>query len=524
MSYLYYATFPGLQITRADFLFTHGITPSTAVVYAVAMAPGASVGDLVFMCNEQMLMTFKDCAIVQSTLTPPSTMRGFRMRLAIADRRWKWRYQLLSGRYNVRKADNMIRQDTSRTYRELLEIVLQALGETQYTITLPEENLEAPEVDWYRQRADLQLAWLCDRIGCMITLGLDNAIHVCPNGEGPIYPPNGLEFQPYINTYPADYPAEVRATFAPTRFQMKVKLEAVGLDTDGEVKPIADLSYAVDWETEVPGIWGAVSDGEERQLARDTVYRWYRVSEFAGGGLDLPVDEYTITSIDDILPILPGLVTATEDNYPTRPYVEGYFFNGDLKDENEEEGGFARWDDAFVLDHEHGIVKFPYPVYNLTAAGWRAAPELYLTCAFQARSDPMAGWWGYEYPYALDLGPVAGYGHVQVEQPDSFQAIVQHYEETQPTDITENTGHIAEQGAMLARSFAKHYEAVPQMSMQWNGIIPYAVCGNVHAMRWKCGGGPAMTWGGRNLSYNTQTPSYAERRIRNEGSRRLHLC
>lgn len=524
MEFLYAATFPGLQITRADFLFTHGINPSVAVAYAVAVAPGAAYGDLVFSCNGEALLTFKDCAIEQSTLTPPITKRGFRMRIAIVDRRWKWRYQYVSGRYNVRKSDSTVREDTEKTYRELLEIVLEALGEADYEIVLPEENLEAPAVEWYKERADLQLAWLCDRIGCLIVLGLDNRIYIGPNGMGPIYPPNGLEFEPYIDTYPADHPAEVHAVFAPTRFQMKVQLEAVGLDTDGAVKPIDELSYAVDWESEIPGVWGSVPDGEERQLARDTVYRWFRVKEFAGGGLDLPVDEYTISEIDDILPILPGLVTASENNYPTRPFVDGYFFNSDLKGINEEEDAFARWDDAFVLDYEHGIVKFPYPVYKVTSAGARTIPELYLNCAFEARSDPMGGKWGYEYAYAIGQQLSVGAGYVQVDQADAFQYVVQNYADEEPTDITENTTVVEEQGGFLARSFALHYEAVPQMSMQWNGIIPYPVCGNVHTMRWQVGGGPAMTWGGKNLDYRHMAPSYPERKLRHETRRALRLC
>lgn len=522
----YAATFPGLKLTRVDFLFTHGISPSTAVVYAIAEpeVPPVAVGDLMFLQDGVPIMTFKDCAVDQSTTTPPITKRGYRMRRTIVDRRWKWKYCLISGRYNARYPDGVLRDDTEVTYKELLEIVLKALGETSYDIDLPEPDLEAPSVDWYRQRADLQLAWLCDRIGCLVVLGLDNRILIVPNGKGPIYPANGLELEPFIDTTPSSQPKEVVATFAPTRFQMKVHLEAVGLDTDGSVQPIADLSYSPDdWTTEIPGIFGGVADDEDRQRARDTVYRWYRVKEFAGGSLDLPVEEYTISEIDDILPLLPGLVVATENYYPQRPILEGYFFNSDLKGINEEEAGYARWDDAFVIDYQHGIVKLPYPVVYLEEDGSQTEADLYLTCAFQAREEPTAGFWEHEYAYELQPGATAGYGCVQVEQPDMFRYVVQEYNEADPSTVSDNIADMDAHGEKLAKSYARHWLAVPQMSMQWNGIVVYPVGGNVHQMRWTVGGGPAMTWGGKNLEYRAMSPSYSERKLRHEAARSLHL-
>lgn len=522
---VYHATFPGLQITRADFLFSHGISPSVAVVYAVGVDPRAAYGDFVWWKDNEMLMTFKDCAMDQSTMIPPAHKRGYRMRINLMDRRWKWRYKLIGGRYNARKSDSTVREDTKKTYKELIEIVLKELGETSYNIDLPEPDLEAPSVDWYRQRADLQLAWLCDRIGCLICLGLDNSIQIVPNGKGTIYPLNGLELEPAIDTMPSNYPKEVRATFAPTRFQMKVQLEAVGLETDGTVLPINDLSYKPvgGWTLQVPGVFNDVPDGEKRQLARDTVYRWYRVKNFAGGGLDLPVNEYTIDTIDDILPILDGLVVKTDNNYPQRPFLEGYFLNGDLQGINEEEAGFSRWDDAFVLDYQHGIVKLPYPAVYVEESGHQTEADLYLTCAFNARKDATAPHWEHEFAHPLPDRQDTGYGCAQVEQADMFRYVVQEYTEADPAGVDDNIGFVDEQGGFLARSHACHYQAVPQMSMQWNGIIPYPVWGNVHHMRWRVGGGPGWTWGGKNLEYRYMAPAYSESKRRHEVSRSLHL-
>jgi len=446
------------------------------------------------------------------------------MRWCVLDRRWRWEHKLITGRYNLRLSDATIREDTKKTYRELLEIVLKALGETDYLIDIPDESLEAPQVDWMKQRADLQLAWLCDRIGCLITLGLDNKVSIIQNGKGPIYPPNGLELVPFFDTTPTAWPKKTVATFAPTRFQMKVKLEAVGLEATGGVYPINDLEYAPgNWDEQVPGIFNDVLDETDRELARQTVYRWYRIKEFAGDTLSLPAD-YSITTIEDILPLHTGLVdNDVANNYPQRPVLEGRFFNSDLTGLNEQEGEFSRFDDEFEVDYEQGIVKLPYPVYKVKDDGHQEPAELFLTCSFCARKGPTEGWWNkdVEWEIANSLGKEGDV--VQVEQADVFHFVVQEYNQDAPSTVTDNKSVIDAMGESLAKSYAKHWENIPKMSMEWNGIITYPVTGNLHMMRWRVGGGPPVTWGGKNVEYRYMSPSYRERKLRLEVSRRLHL-
>lgn len=519
----YSVSYPGLQITRCDFLFTHGIDPSVAVVHGIATVPPTATGDLVFMNFGQPIMTFRQCALDPTTVSNPLVRRGFRMRFNICDRRWTWRHKLVSGRYNVRATDATIIPSTKKTYREILEILLKALGETNFTIKIPNEDLEPPETIWYEQRADLQLAWLCDRIGCLITLGLDDVVSIIPNGEGPTYPANGLEFSSILDTTPSAWPKKVYATYAPTRFQMKIKLEAVGLDRDGSVKPINSLSYSPgNWSLQVPGIYNDVASEDDRELARETVYRWYRIKEFAGAGIKLPKREYGISSINDIV-LLNEVVKKTSNEYPRRPYLEGRFFNSDLTGLNEQEGEFSYWDDEFELDLEQGIVKFPYPVFKVSDVGHHDPAELYLTCAFNARKNPTSGLWGRNVEYVMASSPGAEGNIVQVEEPDVFHYVIQEYTDDSPTKVVENLNLINEQGDMLARSYAKHWEAIPQMSVQWNGIIPYPVTGNIHQMRWRIGGGAPVTWGGKNVEYRYMSPSVNERRLRHEAARSHHL-
>lgn len=517
-------TFPGLKLTRGDMLLTHGIAPSVCVAYAVAEPTDAMYGDLAFTDGATPILSFKNCAIDQYTLTPPAVRRGFRYRVLILDRRWKWKHCLISGRYNVRLADGSIKADTKKTYKEVLEILLKALGETNYDIRLTAEGLEPHEVNWSRQRADLQLAYLCDRIGCLIVLKLDDTIKIVPYGEGTTYPATGFELNPVIDTNPSALPKNVVATLGPTKFQMKIKLEAVGVDYDGSIRPIDELTYKPSngWQYEIPGVFSNVPDGEERQLARDTVYRWYRIKEFSDGSLDLPVPEYTISDIQDILPLLPQLADVSDDTAET-PFVEGYLFNSDLKGINEEAGDFARFDDEFELDTERGIVKLPYAVFRVLETGHQDPAELFLTAAFYARKGPTYSRWLHEYSHEINKQSSTGFGDAQVEQLDMFRCLIQHYSDLSKTTLDDNRNDVNEQARMLAESHAKIYTALPTMSMQWNGLYPIDLDGNVHMLRWLVGGKAATTWGGKNLEYHYQTMSRSEKRLRYESARALHL-
>lgn len=521
-------TFPELKLTRGDMLLTHGIAPSVCVAYAVAEPTDAMYGDLAFTDGDMPILTFKDCAIDQYTLTPPAVRRGFRYRVLILDRRWKWKHCLISGRYNVRLADGTIKADTKKTYKEVLEILLKALGETSYDIRLTEEGLEPPEVNWSSQRADLQLAYLCDRVGCLIVLRLDNTIKIVPYGEGPTYPTTGFELNPVIDTNPSALPKYVAATLGPTKFQMKIKLEAVGVDRDGSIRPIDELTYKPDagWKYEIPGVFANVPDGEERQLARDTVYRWYRIQAFADGTKELPDSDYTIENITDILPLLPQLADVSDDTADT-PFLDGYFFNSDLKGINEETGEFSRFDEEFELDTERGIVKLPYAVFKVIAAGdavgHQDPAELYLTAAFYARKNPVSALWFYEYSHEINKRSTNGYGTAQVEQLDMFRCLIQEYIEKTRTTLRDNKTNVEEQARMLAESHAKIYTALPTMSMQWNGLYKIDIDGNVPMLRWLVGGKAATTWGGKNLEYHYQTMSRSEKRLRYESARALHL-
>ena len=104
-----------------------------------------------------------------------------------------------------------------------------------------------------------------------------------------------------------------------------------------------------------------------------------------------------------------------------------------------------------------------------------------------------------------------------------FRCLIQHYSDLSKTTLSDNRNDVNDQARMLAESNAKIYTALPTMSMQWNGLYPIDLDGNVHMLRWLVGGKAATTWGGKNLEYHYQTMSRSEKRLRYESARALHL-
>ena len=102
------ATFPGLQVYGADMLHTHGVTPSVCVLTCEPTPGFVNRGSLEFRENGIVKFAFHDCALTSPTTLPPQFNRSPRIRVNVLDRRWKWRYRRVNGRYNRRNSDGSI--------------------------------------------------------------------------------------------------------------------------------------------------------------------------------------------------------------------------------------------------------------------------------------------------------------------------------------------------------------------------------------------------------------------------------
>jgi len=391
------ASFPGVErIVAFHGTLQQGRSPS---VFQLTIAPQARLiagsGRLVLSFGATRVV-LADCVVDSASYQFDAG--GYLVGLQILDRRWKWRFPVISGRYNqTDDAGALIDSDgrsaaksplinSRRTPRQLARLLLEALGEAPFSIAeLP--NDARIQTDWDHTPAAAALADLCDQLGCRIVLGLNNRIALRRLGAGSALP--NLPFvDAQLELNPDERPSAIEIVSAPILFQADLELEAVGLDTDGTIRPIDELSYKPSrgWAACDARYFAGIASAESRQLARETVYRWYRI--IAPSTVPLPGGGSM--RVEDRRQIIVDSAQAERDTdgdrQPRRPaWVFGIWYRGDMSlgvsslvsSADGNTGGTIRpitthrdaqfCDVPFSLDAANHLIRFEQPIYRIDA-------------------------------------------------------------------------------------------------------------------------------------------------------------
>lgn len=411
------ATFPGVEkIVSFRGAFQHGRTPSSFQLTITPQAqPIKGTGDLQLFYG-QTRIKLTDCIIDSASYQFDES--GFLIGLNIFDRRWKWRYPTISGMYNqtddaglLIDSDGANNADTTlinskRTPQQLAKLLLEAMKEQNYDVSqLPNDVF--PRVDWAITNASSALAELCEQLGCRIVLGLDNKVRLVRLGKGKPLP--NLPFvDAQLDINPPETPSRVRIFSAPILYQADFQLEAVGLETDGTIKKIDDLSYkpAAGWASSDARYFTSIVNADHRKLAMQSVFRWYRVvlpARFKPAG---PVQPIKLQDRREIVLDDRQVEKDTEgDRQRRRPaWCFGVWYNGDFSHGvssfvtayNGNTAAVvspitANTDRQFVtvpfeIDDDNKIIRFSGPVYKLVlTTGTLGAAELRLRTGFRLR-------------------------------------------------------------------------------------------------------------------------------------------
>jgi len=246
-----WASFEGIPIEKViacAYSCNHGISPSAAILDIVGLDENGFTqlptreGELVLGYGSQEL-SLTGCRIDRHSVEV--NQGGIITRLSIYDRRWKWRYGSVSGRYNLRyddNADNIV-LGTARTPQQLATLCLDAMHEIGYDVSaLP--NSARPEVAWDFTRADIALDSLCAELGCRVVFDcVTNTTSICKVGQGASL---GLEdAMPNISAgnNPPETPDRLFLVTAPIRVQMDLPLEPMAEEEDGSYVKLDDASY-----------------------------------------------------------------------------------------------------------------------------------------------------------------------------------------------------------------------------------------------------------------------------------------
>lgn len=335
---------------------------------------------------------------------------GYYTRVVLVDRRWRFRFGGISGAYNLPRADGSIDPGTAIDAQQLAQLLFTLMGETGAVTTALPQDL--PYAYWPVKNCHAGLQWLLSRYGYDVVWDwINDRMVVVARGVGTPFPKDDDSEQEMPSFDQAERPSSLRVVGGPDTYQTKLQLEAVGMDVDGELKPLALLSYAPTggWNaSRDPLRFADISNAASRSLARDSVFRVYRIKGQAtsnGANWNLPFgrfDTAPIQSLSDILPLHSTLLQAHTDStgrYLRQPFVEGTFVPS-----RNYGGGVTGQPGAAVVDFElrrrSGLCLFKTPMVRLNANGFEPA-DLTLTASYNVTRNQLP--WAPSRDAVLDL-------------------------------------------------------------------------------------------------------------------------
>jgi len=524
--------FPGVsQVLSWSFTLSHGITPSAALVeIAPQFGMPAEVGTMVISFGD-VALELAGCLLDSASVRRDGA--GMIVSLSILDRRWAWRYGAVSGRYNLRQTDGTIDPATEQSPQELATLLLEALGESEFDVSsLPDES--RPEIDWVYANPAGALAALAESLACRVVLGLGGGVSVVPIGSGADLPETGTERTQNFGIDPPNRPDSLLVVGGPTRFQSQFRLEAVGEETTGEIKPLANLSYTPAGGSG-PEAWfgfANVVPDDARAKARRTVYRWYRIKctapatsegAFQIGGYDGPVQ-----NLWQILPVgdsqLDTFVDIDGIERPKPAEVAGIFWDRAFDVANL--ASPRQYQGTFTIDRRRGLVKFAQPVVKLGSGGTSLVePELYLTVAHGVIAadtlQPVRATFERELPGEPPGTLSPRTGPQVLRRDDLVRTVATQYDSSHnPTGTTDNASAIDDEAQAQLDAAEGAWTTHVTDFVEYAGIVPISPDGAIVQVQWTGGPSGGLTRAGRNSEFSLAVPGWTERRAAEKARQR----
>lgn len=462
------------------------------------------------------VLQFDDCATATHIQRVYQGRYPYTWSVEVYDKRWKWRYPRISGHYNTRRCDGSIDPATSLPLSAMLTKLLVALDEPGATLRdIP--NVQ-PQVDWENAYAAKELEWLLDWAGLVICPQRNGSFLVERLGAGTDLPVRNDDVSPSLSFSQTVMPSKVEVHTAPTVFQSKIVLEAVGLDTDGTIKVIDNLDYKpiLGWQTQWYTTFADVSP-IYRHLAFQTVWRWYRLKEQAEGTGSAVLDDMKRLKIMEKL-----AETHADDLGVGRcldAVVEGIFWP--LSDFKANNASDLRYSGSFRVIPELNLIAFEYPVIKWDVnLRYPEAADLKLIVAYRA-TDATGAYLNEKVEEGVSQSLATTQPRIEkrkyLKRVRQFVAAYGNNSDNEPEVTAEATAY--------ATSIASTYGGGPERDMLYGGLIPLELSGKVAQIRWRWGNDRvATTRASENHEFDvSQQSSQARRRTERLGQMFDHL-
>lgn len=425
---------------------TLGFQPDVAMLRCNPQVPDLPAVGTITMTWEATTITLPNCVVDLGSLK--YTPDGKFVQLKVLDRREYWRLAApISGEYNLIRAGQFV-SGKQRTLRQLGTLLMTALGEAGADVSaLP--TTVYPPVSWECESVIEAAQTLFEEYGFSVALGFGSEqVTVVRLGTGAALSSTGQ----FISSDTIDaktVPRYVRNCFANSVAQVRLKLEAIGLDTDGTWKDIDSLSYkpAAGWEAIPPYSLPDAVDGltaEQQIEAVGYVRRAYRVMGFADETWNPPDGSAALSGLTDILPLQNRLleteaIRIDESRTPFKVYGQYHKLEDETGQPPIPGGADTAIGDrvtgrAAHFDGENGIIIFNKPIWRMVSSEYKAA-DLWLECTIGARNQTNYAWNHYEYD--VEVAPT-GTGYHTIKHEQSAESIFSYDSSHVATSVTTN--------------------------------------------------------------------------------------
>lgn len=257
---------PGVMSpVSGTYTISHSISPGTPILKCLPQNTAyGEVGDLI-ITDDNGALRVPDCKLNKIRREYDGDA-GFTDVLEILDWRWKWAFGSISGCYNQLDDHGKLVPWLIRSPTELAILCFQAMGVTKYLIDLPPGLTQAqglqfatlnppwlgvvpvtgtnPPVNWVNILPAQALENLANQYGRRVIPRLgDYTIMVAVPGIGKDLPPGSISKDAIVFDSP-ETPSGVGVIGGYTKYQVILPLEPVGIEWDGSIRPVNNLSYA----------------------------------------------------------------------------------------------------------------------------------------------------------------------------------------------------------------------------------------------------------------------------------------
>jgi hypothetical protein len=485
--------FPGVsQPTSVLFTNTLGVLPSVAVISFLPQMEAPQLDGNLVVSDGINSMQWTGARLDVASLK--RTTNGHIISAQVFDRRFWWKYRSITGAYNVRRPNGEIVPGSERTVRELAILLFEAMGEASFDVTaLPNDSLDRPFMDWHCSNPAYELQRLCGDRGCNVApVFANDTFRIVELGTGANLPAGSVKTVEYGYNF-GDYPAVIRVCFGDTLYEAKIKLKAVGVDTDDTITEIEQLSYAPEdnWYNSNPEELIPEGTEEERELAKSSVFKLFRLESFTDDlgqeTLQIPGGPL-LESMDQIVPQFyftetkEDLVSGRRFNNAAK--IEGVFYVED-DDAIEQFGNTppgTEYGGAFRIHQESGLVSSTNPIFKISSEEVQPGieePELYLHTAFTVRSNTNYATEHFEYNVSL----TGGNGVLPLVHREHQKIVKANYSEENPhvldsiTPATDNQSTLEDIATALAEAQFPKFQTLPSRVVTYIGILPVEVDG-----------------------------------------------